>query len=179
VYYLPDSANNSIPEDIRRQFQRDGYGRILFFTAPPVETAPKGARIGHTAKYLAWKAEREQMLKEKRKRAADAPTSQQTKRARSEELAHSLAQAKLTALDNLNDMLAEGTVAEYQATFGERWKEAIELDLAALEKGQDAVGKVLRDKGVREGERERWERGQLQIRGLGVGGLALDLRVKT
>ena len=69
VWHLPDPANASIPEDIRKQFQCDEHGRVLFFTAPPLATEEK-TKLAHTAKYLAYKVKHEEMLREKRKREA-------------------------------------------------------------------------------------------------------------
>ncbi|KAI9707144.1 MAG: hypothetical protein M1836_000104 [Candelina mexicana] len=69
VYHLSDSANASIPEDIREQFHRDEHGRILFYTTPPLVTeasVPKnGQALGHTVKYLAEKARRGELVNDK------------------------------------------------------------------------------------------------------------------
>jgi chromatin structure-remodeling complex subunit RSC1/2 len=175
VYYLPDSANNSIPEDVRRQFQCDAYGRLLFFTAPPIDVEKKVEKLGHTAKYLAWKVERENMLKEKRKRVASA-TPQRVKRARSEEIEGDMVHAEREVLTQLNDLLAEGTVAEYQAVFGDKWREAMEKDLGALEKGQDRVEKARRERITSELKRLAVEKKGLEIRGLSG---SLEFGVRT
>ena len=37
VYHLTESVQAAIPGDIRQQFQQDDEGRILFFTAPPID----------------------------------------------------------------------------------------------------------------------------------------------
>ena len=71
VYTLPDVVNETFPEDVRRQFQCDEAGRVLFFTAPPLDRIHKGlspdsARLGHSAKYLA--GHREWMVERERKR---------------------------------------------------------------------------------------------------------------
>lgn len=175
VYYLPDHANNSIPDDIRRQFQCDAYGRILFFTSPPVNVEKKISSLGHTAKYLAWKAEREQLLKEKRKRAATDAPKQASKRARSEELEREMARAQLAAVEELNEVLADGAVAEYQSTFGDKWQDAMRMDMAALEKGQDAVSRVARARVVSEMRRDAVEKDELRVRGL-TGALEFDIK---
>lgn len=42
--------------DIREQFHRDEYDRVLFFTAPPLDVNPIPAaykNLGHSVKYLA------------------------------------------------------------------------------------------------------------------------------
>lgn len=68
VYTLPDQANLSIPAEIRERYQRDELGRVLFFTAPPVipDQAEDGVR-GHSVRYLAAKARREEAQAQKRK----------------------------------------------------------------------------------------------------------------
>ncbi|KAK4960557.1 hypothetical protein LTR10_003453 [Elasticomyces elasticus] len=73
VYTLPDQANLSIPYEVREQYQRDEMGRVLFFTAPPVEVETRtgcGVR-GHSVRYLAEKARRKQTLERKRKVRGD------------------------------------------------------------------------------------------------------------
>jgi len=74
VYTLPDNFNEILPSDVRRTFQHDDAGRVLFFTAPPLDRSHKGvsaasAGLGHGVKYLAgrteWLAEREKKRKER------------------------------------------------------------------------------------------------------------------
>jgi len=48
AWSLNDAANASIPPDIRSQFLRDAAGRILFFTAPPVEFAGAAGSVRGT-----------------------------------------------------------------------------------------------------------------------------------
>ena len=67
VYTLPDQANLSIPREIREQYQRDEFGRVLFFTTPPVSVENgTGAARGHSVRYLAERARREETLAKKR-----------------------------------------------------------------------------------------------------------------
>ena len=67
VYTLPDAANLSIPAEIREQYQRDEFGRVLFFTAPPVAAeGATGAATGHSVRYLAAKARRAEEIAKKR-----------------------------------------------------------------------------------------------------------------
>lgn len=77
---LSDIANESIPKDIRDQFPRDGLGRILFFTKPPVDTqhtvsgrseSEKGLPLRHSDDYLEAKAARQQLIKERKRKAHD------------------------------------------------------------------------------------------------------------
>ncbi|KAJ5335418.1 Bromodomain [Penicillium brevicompactum] len=80
VFHLSDVANASIPEDIRRQFHCDDQGRVLFFSAPPVDYIPPPQKLSHSLKYLAAKeghqakvAERKRKLEEeKQEREAES-----------------------------------------------------------------------------------------------------------
>jgi chromatin structure-remodeling complex subunit RSC1/2 len=85
VYTLPDSVNEALDGSIRFQFRRDNSGRVLFFTAPPLErpsrrVASESAALEHSARYLSgrdeWRAEREK----KRKQRTDTEIGRVTKR---------------------------------------------------------------------------------------------------
>jgi chromatin structure-remodeling complex subunit RSC1/2 len=74
VYTLPDNLNDVFPDEVRQSFQHDSAGRILFFTAPPLDRLHKGvsnesAGLGHSIKYLAgkqqWLANRETKRKQR------------------------------------------------------------------------------------------------------------------
>lgn len=72
VYTLPDGLDASIPPEIRDQFQRDDQGRVLFFTAPPLNrphpgVAKEHAGLGHSVAYLADKKQRDEEREKKRK----------------------------------------------------------------------------------------------------------------
>ena len=77
TYVLSDAANAAIPKDIRDRFPQDDEGRVLFFTKPPLDTRrmvtgrserEKSQPLAHTKEYLDAKAERDKLIKE-RKRA--------------------------------------------------------------------------------------------------------------
>jgi chromatin structure-remodeling complex subunit RSC1/2 len=74
VYTLPDPINEALPAQVRDNVQHDKSGRVLFFTAPPLDRANSGvssesAALGHSARYLAgrkeWLAERDRKRKER------------------------------------------------------------------------------------------------------------------
>lgn len=74
VYTLRDEVDMQIPSEVREQYQTDEKGRILFFTAPPLNRphpgiAEEGANLGHSVRYLAnlrdVRAERERKRKER------------------------------------------------------------------------------------------------------------------
>ncbi len=140
VYVLNDHANASIPQDIRDQFQRDERGRVLFFTAPPLNVDPplskEGRALGHSARYLAAKAKKEAMRAAKRKgeEADIAEREHATKQAklaeekRFQQLVSDLREKTLHALE---DQLAATTKADLDGLFGER-KEGVEELLGNL-----------------------------------------------
>jgi chromatin structure-remodeling complex subunit RSC1/2 len=134
TWSLHDAANNNIPPDIREQFLTDDQGRVLFFTAPPVEfegggiagsvsrggmwidgaadqTAEgKGGLVGHSSEYTAWKlknkAEREA---QREKRRAEASEERDTKRSRmTEETQKAIEKAKNGLLEKAVGVWARG-----------------------------------------------------------------------
>ena len=61
VYTLGPQTNALIPDHIKKNFQQDENGNIIFFTKPPLERKHKGvgaehAHLGHSARYLADRA---------------------------------------------------------------------------------------------------------------------------
>lgn len=111
MYTLPDAANLSIPPEVREQYQRDEFGRVLFFTTPPVQVDREGGVQGHSVRYLAEKARRAEMLGKKRKEREEQREAAEceAKKARSEEVerlfAH-LEEVRRKALKALNEELA-------------------------------------------------------------------------
>ena len=70
VYTLAEMANASIPADIRAQFQTDQYGKVIFFTTPPLDINPlpeEAQSLGHSLRYLADKARHKEEDEKKRK----------------------------------------------------------------------------------------------------------------
>ncbi|POS83873.1 hypothetical protein EPUL_004566 [Erysiphe pulchra] len=70
VYTLPDSANSAIPVDIRAQFHQDEFGRVIFYTVPPVDAnnlSYETQLLGHSLKYLADKVRNRREDEKKRK----------------------------------------------------------------------------------------------------------------
>jgi chromatin structure-remodeling complex subunit RSC1/2 len=84
VFVLSDTANASIPPEIRKKFPQDDQGRVLFFTKPPVVhdltvKGKDGVPLRHSERYLIDKAERER-LRAERKRAAEMEMMSAAKR---------------------------------------------------------------------------------------------------
>jgi hypothetical protein len=85
VWHLPEAANQSIPADVRAQFQRDAHGRVLFFTAPPAPPGPlpgdgedekkeERGELRHSTAYLAFRARqlREGLLAKRKRESGEA-----------------------------------------------------------------------------------------------------------
>jgi len=138
VWSLPDQANNSIPPEIRRQFQTDDHGRVLFFTAPPVESREERDGLKHTARYMAAKAKREQMVAEKRKLEEDQ-RSQKTalaKKAKVDQQTQAQSQAadlSKKAATIWEDEMVDNLVQDYKRVFGDGWRDALDQELSRLE----------------------------------------------
>ncbi|KAF2026836.1 Bromodomain-containing protein [Setomelanomma holmii] len=146
VFVLNDHANASIPHEIREQFQRDEKGRVLFFTAPPLNIeqplAKDGRALGHSARYLAAKAKRDAMKAAKRKaeEAGATERDEAAKIAKIDEEAkfkQAVSQLGTQALKALEDQLAIATKAELEAVFNGQTKEGLAKLLEQLIEAQN------------------------------------------
>jgi chromatin structure-remodeling complex subunit RSC1/2 len=156
VYTLPDAANLSIPHDVREQYQRDEFGRVLFFTTPPVGNDPTGIPRGHSVRYIAEKARREQERAQKRKEreAQHEEAARTAKKARLEEakqITSEIEAMKIKALGVLDKQLASSVV-------GALSDEA----LAQLSQAQKVAGEA-------KVQREENERRRAAMRRIGLG----------
>lgn len=134
VYVMADHANNSIPPEIRAQFQCDEKGRVLFFTAPPLNVeqplTKDGRALGHSARYLAAKAKKEAMKASKRK-AGDANSDEReaaAKKAKAneeEEFKKAVSALGTKALKALEDQLASATKSDLVTLFNGQTEEGI------------------------------------------------------
>ena len=146
VYTLPDSANASIPPEIRNQFKRDENGRVLFFTAPPVYVADSENNtkkpFSHSISYLANQTRREAEISRKRKAYEEAKYDHQLlKKARKfAEIQKTYAEMqdkKFEAFKRLEAALVQATEAEMKAAYGdEKWKDGLDAALVGLAKDQ-------------------------------------------
>lgn len=193
VYCLADAANAIIPEDVRRQFHCDDHGRVLFFTAPPVEVGKPhtlsmedlGAthkhdgeitsaqrsvfKLGHSARYLAAKTKRDELISQKRKRDAEDAEAQAPQRRRTEsedeiQARQDLSTAIGRAVDTLEQQLAAstraaaGNIANGSETRQQLWREVDLLEGRwAVAQQRDRLSVLKRD------ARAARERNGLQI----------------
>lgn len=152
AYVLSDTANESIPKDIRDQFPQDDHGRVLFFTRPPIDTrhmvsgrtaGDKGKPLVHSEKYLEAKQARQGDFN-KHKRVAEFVNGEATstngyKRARSspfgeERDANGLVRVNQAAHADFEEKMTEQQRRERQR--------ASELQIKALEMLSNGVMKA-------------------------------------
>lgn len=153
VYTLDDRANASIPYDIREQFHHDEYGKVIFFTAPPLDVDPipeEKHTLGHSLRYLADKARNKEEDEKKRKaRAAELETvaTERLKRIKSSNETRKdwIFDQKSSALRNWCEDMDRGTDELYKQMHGEKWKEMRELDMYKLVAQQEEAFKRQKD----------------------------------
>ncbi|KAJ4987285.1 chromatin structure-remodeling complex protein RSC2 [Stagonosporopsis vannaccii] len=163
VYTLNDHANASIPQDIRDQFQTDDKGRVLFFTAPPLNVSQPltkdGRALGHSAAYLAARARREKARAEKRK--AEAPSTceresaaKQAKLDQDDKLTQAIAKLSTKAIKALEDQLAAATKTELHALFNDHTSEGVQTVVGEL---LDKQASALLVHAKRHAHLQQWE----------------------
>ena len=152
VYTLPDHANLSIPLEVREQYQRDEFGRVLFFTTPPVPsvTESDSTASGHSVRYLAARARREEMLAQRRKeremeRQAGERVAKKAKLEKDEQARGEIEKMKVRALGVLESQLA----ASVQGVLEDK-------ELGTLSQAQKGMEE--RERRLRESEEKRTER---------------------
>lgn len=176
VYILPDHANASIPADIREQFQRDEQGRVLFFTAPPVNSASivkkEGQALGHSARYIALKAKRdaERAAKRKADEANAAEREEAAKQARLEaeqKLSQEVSQLKVKAMRALGEQLRQATLRDMQtlasnaedaSAIAKKLDDLVEVQQATIAKNQEREARLQQQKG----------KGQISVTGMTI-----------
>ncbi|KAG9527593.1 Bromodomain-containing protein, partial [Aureobasidium melanogenum] len=146
VWTLPDTANASIPPEIRDMYQTDDQGRILFFSAPPVQLAEEAndpnKNLGHSLHYMAEKSRRTQEIVARRKAYEEGKAARAAQKKRQREIDEEMRSAdyetqKARALAILNTHLTRSTAWELKAMYGEQdWKDGMEAMLGNLEEQQ-------------------------------------------
>jgi chromatin structure-remodeling complex subunit RSC1/2 len=167
VFVLNDHANLSIPQDVREQFQRDEKGRVLFFTAPPLNVeqplTSNGRSLGHSARYLAAKARKDAMKATKRKaeEAGASDREEAVKKAKADEeqkFKQAVLGLETRALKALEDQLAAATKMELEASFDGKAKVGLarvldrlsqEQKFAEMKKMQRELSAIEREAGKR------------------------------
>jgi chromatin structure-remodeling complex subunit RSC1/2 len=171
IYTLADPANAALPADIREQFHTDDYGKVLFFTTPPLDVNPipeEKRALGHSLRYLADKARnREEDERKRKERAAqlEAEATARLKRFKADEEGKKqwIFDQKVQALHKWAENMDRGTDELYKKMHGEDWKEMRELDLCKLAVKQEEAFK--KQKEHEAWEKEMKERRQVKVTG--------------
>jgi len=162
VYTLADGPNQAIPADIRAQFHHDEYGRVIFYTAPPLDVNPvpeETRALGHSLRYLADKARGKEELEKKRKaRAAqleiEATEKMKRLKAGNESKKEFLLEQKVKALSTWSEQMEKGTDELYKQMYGENWEEMRALHLQKLALEQEEATRKQREAAEFQKQRE-------------------------
>lgn len=133
VYTLPEVANASIPHDIRDQFHCDAYGKIVFYTAPPIDTTTEQMQaFNHSLRYLADKARRKDSIARKRKqrdteKEADLHSNPKRLKENSEQKRRNVLDCSLDAIEAWSKQINTSTDELYLQMHGGNWEEFREL----------------------------------------------------
>ena len=162
VYTLAEAVDAAIPPDVRERYQCDEQGRVLFFTAPPLQRPSNGvaeqyAGLGHSVRHLASIKQLREERARKRKARDDAAALEQ------------LASKKLAALQERD--------ARQRAEDEEHAKaQLLEQALLGLAAEIDAGTEVLDE---RFGGFENWRRMREEEREAGKGLTDEEKRVRN
>ncbi|KAL9594152.1 MAG: hypothetical protein Q9219_007189 [cf. Caloplaca sp. 3 TL-2023] len=174
IFRLSDQANAQIPEEVRKRYQQDEQGNVLFFTAPPVDVLPptkEGSAVAHTARYLAEKLHRKMASREKR-RAEGLPEDYeepQAKRATPPldgNFRGQIKEMRDKALRMLVEEMQEGTEAIYQDLYGEDWQAGAKYEVAKTTQRQTEARK--KKAALEESRRKRMQSETVSLTGTGV-----------
>jgi len=166
VYTLADQANASIPPEIREQFHHDEFGRVIFFTAPPLVANPlveEQQDLGHSLKYLADKARNKEADDNKRKAREndlEQMANDRLKRMKvdADGKRTGITQLKLKAMVDWCDEMDNGTDQIFKNLYGEDWQEAKKLKLEEIAVAQEeATARSQQYKTDREERRRKRE----------------------
>ncbi len=148
VWHLSDSSNSSIPPDIREQFECDEYGRVLFFTVPPIDTkrpVEDGLTLGHSVRYLAAKVRRDdEVMRQKRKQVTvtgfDGEEAKKMKTAHEPDIYwEQVRNVTEKAIHSWEQQMVNGIKADFQALYGQQWKDSMSRHLDRLAQEQAAT----------------------------------------
>lgn len=153
AYVLSDSANASIPKEIRDQFPTDDQGRLLFFTQPPLDTrhivtgsaqTEKAQPLQHSEQYMKTLAIRKRKLAEQRTEGMDVDSGDDTASAKSKQVKMDDDDAKATLSQNLDipqEQIKQRATAllaaqaknaiyhDYETNYDGEWREILLADL--------------------------------------------------
>lgn len=162
AYVLSDSANASIPKEIRDQFPRDDQGRVLFFTQPPLDTrhivsgsneTEKARPLQHSEQYIKALSIRKRKVEDHHPEGKDMDgndkASPKLKQARTHETRFSSTQPQVPEIPTeqirerattlLNEQMKHATYNEYQTRYDDDWKKILlrDVDYQTLARSKD------------------------------------------
>ena len=146
---LDHAPNAAIPEDIRKQFQQNEDGRVLFFSTTPQEkyqSLQPGAAVGHSVKYIAAKLRR-QLLEKKRKAEEEQKLLENagTKRMKMDEEGKTFQKSVKEMTDNalmaLIKQMDEGTDQIWKSIYGNDWEAGKAMEMQRLHERQMEAAK--------------------------------------
>lgn len=162
VFQLSDTANSTIPADIREQFHCDDQGHVLFFSCSPLDMAPStGKKLGHSLKYLAAKEDRRRKIEERKRKVeerqdgpeqAGTPTKQARTTQEQEDhddpsspaaLAARVEKLTTRAVETMTDHIASGTNQIYESLYGDQ-ASAVMINNAKLREEQVRVDREMK-----------------------------------
>ena len=170
VFMLDHAPNAAIPEAIRKQFQQNEDGRVLFFSTPPQERhqlLQSGAAIGHSARYMATKLRR-QLLEKKRKaeegeKSSEDVNGKRTKmEADGQKMQKTVKQMTDDALQALIKQMDEGTDQIWKNMYGSEWEAGKTLEAQHLHERQARAAAAEAE--LAESRRKRAERERIPMK---------------
>ena len=164
---------------MRRQFQQDENGHVLWFTSPPVDTLPPtkpNSAIGHTAKYLAEKIRRRRALEEKRrvegppeeKEEQSQPLAKKVRYGVGGDLQRQIDDLTVKTLWRWNEQMQEGTDRIFQSLYGEHWEEGKRYEREKLAKVQADEKKRQAELARNQDQSNYWDAAKASCSGTGV-----------
>ena len=168
VYTFDEMANSNVPVDIRAQFHHDKGGKIIWYTAPPLDFDPlpqQKQALGHSLRYLADKARNKEAERKKRsahkaEMAADAVENAKRQKVEMAAMKEQNFTHNTNVMQQWCNTVENGTDEIYQQLDGDDWKKIRQGDMSRLAAMQ---GQAFREKLEVEKYRERVEK-ERQVR---------------
>ena len=161
------NEKEAIPEEIRKEFQTDADGNILFFSQPPTkilvkdELLPK-LSLRFRAARLRRRIQEDAMKEEDNQQQTDVQLEERAaKRQKAQTVEENPALDRQTAMQFWRDWMADvekGTIEMYKADFGDRWQTVKAFNDAKLAKDlKAAASKMDNLKDTQDEKAKRWQ----------------------
>ncbi|KAF3479926.1 chromatin structure-remodeling complex protein RSC1 [Arthroderma uncinatum] len=140
TFHLRGGLDQSIPKEIRDQFQKDDKGRVLFFGVPPLDVVPASHQgLSHSLKYLASKERRQKMIDDASNKTSEGSEQHQDKKQKVESQtttgskAEEKAKFEAEALRTITESIRKNNADFYQLHYGDKATAVMKEDLGVLE----------------------------------------------